>query len=333
LQKKIPLYVNLIPPLELAIGDESFVSPNQPPGLHPGGDVTAIEGDRVAPIKVTVRNNTSIIQSGDVKMELPENWLHIFGGSFIGLHPGKQESLPITCKIPAYPKHTLETIRAIINEDAVSKTVTIVQPRARITAGFLEKAPIIDGNLDEWSTPVLKLDSNSKRNIKINDYTGDSDLSATVYTGWDNENFYFACRVVDDIFCQENSNELMWNGDCIQLNFLAKPRDSFQDFAGETAIGLTLLHGKPFVYRWTPNQGVCTQPEISVVRNENDKTTTYEARIPWKSIDLDVDTPITWSFTINDRDGKDEPFGWMEWTPGICGIQDTSAFGWLELKK
>jgi hypothetical protein len=73
--------------------------------------------------------------------------------------------------------------------------------------------------------------------------------------------------------------------------------------------------------------------ELSVVRNEQDKTTTYEARIPWKSIDLDVDTPITWSFTINDRDGKDESFGWMEWTPGICGIQDTSAFGWLELKK
>ncbi len=333
LQKRIPLYVNLIPPLELAIGEESLVSPNQPPGLHPGGDVTAIEGDRVTPINVTVRNNTSTMQSGDVKMELPDNWLHTFGGSFIGLHPGKQESLPITCRIPAYPKPTLETVRAIINQDTVSKTVTIVQPRARITAGFIDKAPVIDGHLDDWTTPVLKLDSNSKTNIKISDYTGDSDLSATVYTGWDKDNFYFACKVVDDIFCQENSNELMWNGDCIQLNFLAKPRDSFQDFAGETAIGLTLLHGKPFVYRWTPNQGVFTQPELSVVRNDSDKTTTYEARIPWKSIDLDVDTPITWSFTINDRDGKDEPFGWMEWTPGICGIQDTSAFGWLELKK
>jgi hypothetical protein len=244
LYKKIPLYVNLIAPLELVIGEEPFVSPNQPPGLHPGGDVTAIEGDRVAPIIVTVRNNTSTIQSGDVKMELPENWLHTSGGSFIGLHPGKKESLPIACKIPAYPKPTLETIRAIINQDAVSKTVTIVQPRARITAGFIKKAPVIDGNLDEWTTPVLKLDSKSKTNIKINDYTGDSDLSATVYTGWDKDNFYFACKVVDDIFCQENSNELMWNGDCFQLNFLAKPRDSFQDFAGETAIGLTLLGGK-----------------------------------------------------------------------------------------
>lgn len=331
--KKLPLYINLIPPLETAIGDDHLVSQNQPPGLHPGGDVTAIEGNRISPLKVTVRNNTNVKQSGKVEMKLPENWQYISGGDFEALQPGRQVDLVIECKIPSYDKPTLVTISSGIKNDMTNTTVTVVKPRARIAASYLEKTPAIDGNLEEWNSPVLTMDSSSVNNIKINDYSGDLDLSAAVYAGWDKDNFYFACKVVDDVFCQENSNELMWNGDCIQLNFLAKPKDSFQDFAGETAIGLTLLRGKPFVYRWTPNQGVFTQSELSAVRNENQKTTTYEAKIPWKSINLDVDTPITWSFTINDRDGKDESFGWVEWTPGICGTQDTSAFGWLELIK
>ena len=80
--------------------------------------------------------------------------------------------------------------------------------------------------------------------------------------------------------------------------------------------------------------GVCKTAALSVVRDEKEKTTIYEGRLPWKEIGLkDITTPITWSMTINDRDVKDEAFGWMEWTTGIHGVQDSSSFGWLKLAK
>jgi hypothetical protein len=34
--------------------------------------------------------------------------------------------------------------------------------------------------------------------------------------------------------------------------------------------------------------------------------------------------------TVNDNDG-DGFRGWLEWTPGVCGGKDSSAFGWLTL--
>ena len=102
----------------------------------------------------------------------------------------------------------------------------------------------------------------------------------------------------------------------------------------ETVMGAALTEQGPVAWRWSPNNGPCKQAKLAVIRNEQEKTTIYEGQIPWEEIGLpSVDTPITWSVTINDRDAKNERLGWMEWTPGLRGTQDSSVFGWLKLQE
>jgi hypothetical protein len=74
--------------------------------------------------------------------------------------------------------------------------------------------------------------------------------------------------------------------------------------------------------------------DAKLVVTRTGDTTVYEAAIPWSALgikDPRTGKRVSWSTTVNDNDG--EGFrGWLEWTPGVCGGKDSSAFGWLELE-
>jgi len=297
----------------------------------------------------------------------PEEWQCKSEADFKDLKPGQKVGLAVECKAPYHVRNTIASISAKVNEYEVTEKLIVLQGRRpQAISYFFKDAPAIDGNINEWikMAPSIVLDGTKKTQVKIGSdyqtaaektgvnnanldlaakeardkaaqYQGAADLSMKLYSGWDDENFYFAAKVFDDVFFQQNTNELMWNGDGMQFAFhFGKPNPAKNYDGTETSMTVALTRQGPVVWQSNPDKGVCKTATLSVIRNETEETTIYEGRIPWKKIGLkDVNTPITWSVTINDRDGKNDALGWMEWTPGIGGKKDSSSFGWLKLKK
>ena len=87
---------------------------------------------------------------------------------------------------------------------------------------FKVKKPItIDSNLREWkdTTPV-KLNRIEQLHPDLARYwKGIDDLSGDIYLGWDEENFYFAAKVKDNIHMNKHTGARLWDGDCIQMGF------------------------------------------------------------------------------------------------------------------
>ena len=98
--------------------------------------MNAVTSNReVVPLKVTIRNNSPVAQSGRVVMELPENWEHVSGGEFKDLPPGREAVLAIRCRLPHYKaedfcehhRDRLETVRARVNDDTAETQITILR--------------------------------------------------------------------------------------------------------------------------------------------------------------------------------------------------------------
>ena len=97
--------------------------------------------------------------------------------------------------------------------------------RAReITARKIETPPTIDGRLeDSWSYAHRVLIT-APRNLNLipspgnnRQWEGEEDLSAILYTGWDETYFYFALDVEDDVLRAYDREAENWKGDCLLI--------------------------------------------------------------------------------------------------------------------
>jgi len=297
----------------------------------------------------------------------PQEWQYTSEVDFSDLKPGQKVNLTVECKAPAQIRNAIAAISAKVNEyETTEKLVVLQSQRPFALSYYFNNAPKIDGHLSEWTkmAPTIVLDGTVKEQIKMGDqiqaaaektgidnenldlalkeaqskstqYQGAADLSMKLYSGWDEEYFYFAAKVIDDVFLQENTNELIIDGDSIQFAFRVGQPNPEENYDGtETSLAIALTKQGPVAWCSSPDSGQCKTAILSVIRNENEKTTRYEGQIPWKQMGLkDTSTPITWTMTLNDRDTKDAAIGWMQWTPGIRPEQDSSSFGWLKLVK
>ena len=205
--------------------------------------------------------------------------------------------------------------------------------RPRLRAPQLSPAPVIDGKLDDWpATSPLRLGGDRVNTVRVEKgYGGAEDLSATVRCGWDKNFLYLAAKVRDNVWHQEQADFRLWQGDCIQLAFRDGPPNDNAGYDGtESEVGLTLGPAGPVMFQWTP--GACPVADGRLAVRRDGGVTIYEAAIPWKALGIRTmreGRRLAWSFTINDNDGAGFR-GWLEWTPGICGGKDSSAFGWFE---
>ncbi|MDD5621814.1 MAG: sugar-binding protein [Actinomycetota bacterium] len=87
-------------------------------------------------------------------------------------------------------------------------------------------APVIDGSIDEWD----KFESFSAFTPTIlkEHYTSHTDISGTFFSCWDNEKFYFAIRVMDDVFSQNYTGNQINKGDSIMIVFDTELADDMQ---------------------------------------------------------------------------------------------------------
>jgi hypothetical protein len=75
--------------------------------------------------------------------------------------------------------------------------------------------PVIDGSLQEWDD--FESFSAFEPTIKKENYTTHTDISATFYSCWDDDDFYFAVQVNDDVFSQNYTSNQLNKGDSVTI--------------------------------------------------------------------------------------------------------------------
>lgn len=91
---------------------------------------------------------------------------------------------------------------------------------------YAVKAPSnikIDGKLDDWAKANWVTVADSKNLFSgagAGPWNGPNDCSYQFSLMWDDKNFYFACKVTDDIVYDSGQHEgNIWNNDCVELFF------------------------------------------------------------------------------------------------------------------
>ncbi len=287
-------------------------------------------------VPVEVRNMSRSVRSGRIELRLPGGWSAEPGAGWdLGaLAPGARRTFLVHCRVPERSTLGRGRIEARFVTPLDSVDVQVLPARPRWRCVRFEKAPKIDGRLVEWKTvPPVIVGPDRQAGVKIEkDYGGAADCSGRIMAGWDTKAFYVAADVRDNRFFQDQDGRLIWQGDCIQLAFHRWPPNSKSGYDGsEIEIGLTRTGSGPYVFRWGPDEGAVPEARLAVRRTEDGRTL-YEAAIPWSAMKLPPPAPgarLAASFTVNDNDGTGFR-GWLEWTPGICGGKDSSAFGRID---
>jgi len=145
----------------------------------------------------------------------------------------------------------------------------------------------IDGNLNDWnvSQPYL---IDKKVNVVHGGFAwnGPQDLSAAVYSMWDDSNLYFAFDITDDKVVQEKTSSDMWEGDHVEMwldmdfmgdyNEAINSNDDFQFGFSPGNFGSLPAE----VYLWIPELDMDYKSEIEVASSKTDHGYTLEIRIP-----------------------------------------------------
>lgn len=193
-----------------------------------------------------------------------------------------------------------------------------------------QKTMMIDGSIDDDAgTPHVNLASGGT--VQMNPYGGSDDLNGDIWLHWDQQYFYLAANIQDDVFTQDSVNDAIWQGDGLQFAIS-------QGAPGESALwselGVALTPQGPQMYRWADAMGETPGPlphvQVEVVRNETDQTTIYELAIPWTAIApfTPEDGGLSVSLLVNDNDGQGRK-GFIEWGSGIGMEKNNALFNYL----
>ena len=212
-----------------------------------------------------------------------------------------------------------------------------------------KKVIIVDGSLKEWDKKVSVVLREKNQVLKKGQHLwkGPGDLSAKIYTAWDEENFYFAAEVKDDIFHQKKTGFETWQEDSIQLAVDPDQEASFVPVLGwgkqnyEYDIALTSCGSE--VYRTISGDtkkypiGLVPSRDIalSVVRKGDE--TVYEVAIPWEMMSKKNPVAgdgigISAAVCDMDEDGSwEEGLKHILWFDGIVEGKQPEKFGRLVL--
>ncbi|MBT4815726.1 MAG: hypothetical protein HON70_08515, partial [Lentisphaerae bacterium] len=319
---QLPVRGYRVPAVSVALGT--------PPDVHGGESFM---------LPLEIRNNSRSTRNIVLQLDAPGTWQiePTRQITFNGLKPNTRRDVLLKCRVPDTSAASVARIDARILEQAGSTSVNVLKSRPRTTAKHATALPKIDGILQDWpAEPALTLDPAQPDCVKISEgYKGAADCSARLRFAWSKTHLFVAAEVRDDVHHQEEKEFQIWRGDCIQLAFRQGPPNPKTGYDGtEFEVGLTQgPDGKAVLFQWAPGARALTDGQLAVVQAKG--TTVYEAAIPWTALGVTNVRPgsrTSWSMTINDNDG--EGFrGWLEWTPGVCGAKDSSAFGWMLFQK
>jgi serine/threonine-protein kinase len=183
-----------------------------------------------------------------------------------------------------------------------------------VNAAFFSSAPTIDGNLNEWLgvTPVLA----AHRTFEDASWDGSEDLTAAWQLAWDNNNLYLAVTVADDIHAQNQSGNLIFQGDSVDMQLDTNRQGDLSSSLSSDDFQITLSPGDfntlpPSAFRWTANNSgsIVNAPEHGIVvqAQRTESGYTIEAAVPWRDLNMTPSTGMvlgaSFNATDNDRVG------------------------------
>jgi hypothetical protein len=86
--------------------------------------------------------------------------------------------------------------------------------------------PVIDASIQEWNK--FESFSDFVPTIKKENYTSSNDISGTFYSCWDDDNFFLAVQVIDDVFSQNYVGNQINKGDSISIVFDTELEEDMQ---------------------------------------------------------------------------------------------------------
>jgi parallel beta-helix repeat protein len=168
------------------------------------------------------------------------------------------------------------------------------------------KSPVdIDGDFNDLKgiKPILL----SRQNVYA------EDLSAEVYLAWDEQNFYFAAKVRDNVLRNLFTGGNVWQGDGIQVAFdtLNNAEENSGYDKDDYELGFTLTKEGPQAYCWVASTGSKEgiRDDIKLAVKRENGFTFYKAAIPLKELlPLKPEVVFGFSFGVNDDDSKDSDY-------------------------
>lgn len=216
---------------------------------------------------------------------------------------------------------------------------------ASVTPGFVyytDKTPKIDGYISEgeWIEELgMVFDArNGAANMVVKEK---SDFFGKGYLMCNDDYLYFAAEITDDVLADHRPAANIWDNDSIQFAFAQAAKYG----NGRTEINMGIASGEPVLSRssymgvnkTTDVMNKFEDTEFAVRRDEKEKKTYYEIKLPWRECfdtEFDPKTRGTMAFSvcINDNDGvgvnnnTTHGRGYFEYIGGIGSSKDSGAF-------
>jgi hypothetical protein len=141
-------------------------------------------------------------------------------------------------------------------------------------------------------------------------WSGPDDLSVQITSSWDADNLYIKAKIKDDLHFNKFP-ESPWNADSLQVAIDPKNDGAFYVPAGgkklgpdDFEFGLALNDAGKSRCVSSFGKSICQPDNYTITRNEKEKTTAYELRLPWKDLGVKPFTGMVFgmSFVVFDDD-------------------------------
>ncbi len=202
--------------------------------------------------------------------------------------------------------------------------------KADRTIGRLDKAPYMDGVISagEWGAADFSLHDYQMATVPGG--AAKVELDGQVWLGWDATHFYLAITAIYDDHRNDEVDYTIYKGDAVQFQLSADGVSDRRSFC--MAIG---TDGTVRGYQSSNNKHIYLPEgpggDLYVTRDEQTKTTVYEAAIPlsWFTNSLKSLTEghnIGFSFAMHMHNGY-----YYEWYAGVAGTKDLTLAAQLAL--
>ena len=177
----------------------------------------------------------------------------------------------------------------------------------RIVCRQFRMPPAIDGELNDAWDVATRIHLATPRNVgtipgreQLSDWEGEEDLSAYIYTGWDDTYFYFAMDVMDDSLHPYDKDADNWKGDCLLIGLDPLGDGGHDQDSNDQLMTLALTVPKRNKLDKDKKKAEGEESEeeederkpdglFSVKKKEDDSGAVYEVALPWSSFSKELE--------------------------------------------
>ena len=144
---------------------------------------------------------------------------------------------------------------------------------------------MVDGVLNEWSSTAYRAEETVP--FAGSNWTGQSDLSATFYIGWDASALYIGVSRTDDTIVQVSTGNNMYKGDDVEIHLDVNLPDDYSSVtmsSDDYQIGISSGNFDTLdeeAYLWFPRSAQAGLTSVEIKARKTTAGYDLEAKIPW----------------------------------------------------